>query len=272
VIVAARILIIEDNSDNLNLMVYLLTAFGHAPSVARSGEEGLVKARAEKPDLILCDIQLPGMDGYDFAQQSKADAVLREVPLLAVTALAMVGDRDKALAAGFDGYISKPIDPETFVGRLEDFLGIGHRLSPPVPAIASPVPRPTQTCRGTILVVDDLPTNLSLKRNILEPVGYKVITASGATEALRLASTANPDLILSDLNMLEGSGFGLIGAVKTNGRLRNIPFVLLTSTHCDETARSKGLALGAQRFLFRPLEPEQLLAEIEACLRERKGG
>src|SRR5881409_3496155 len=118
----ARILIIEDNAANLELMIYLLKTFGHAPIIAGNGEEGLTLARRERPDLIVCDIQLPGMDGFSVAAQLKADSALGGTPLIAVTAFAMVGDRDKVLAAGFDGYIPKPIAPETFVAQVEEFL------------------------------------------------------------------------------------------------------------------------------------------------------
>jgi CheY-like chemotaxis protein len=117
----ARILIIEDNPANLELMVYLLKAFGHVPVTARDGAEGLALA-GERPDLILCDIQLPDVDGWELARRMRADPALAAVPLVAVTALAMVGDRDRVLQAGFDGYLSKPIEPETFVSSVESFL------------------------------------------------------------------------------------------------------------------------------------------------------
>jgi two-component system cell cycle response regulator len=118
----ARILIIEDNPTSLELMTYLLNAYGHTRFTARDGAEGLAVARREKPDLIVCDIQLPGMDGHEVAREIKASAELRDIPLVAVTAFAMVGDRDRIMAGGFDGYISKPIDPETFVTQVEAFL------------------------------------------------------------------------------------------------------------------------------------------------------
>src|SRR5260370_38779190 len=95
-----RILLIEDNPANLELMSYLLTAFGYAPLSAVDGGEGLEAARREKPDLIICDVQLPTLDGYQIAKILKAAPALRTVPLVAVTAFAMVGDRDKVLAAG----------------------------------------------------------------------------------------------------------------------------------------------------------------------------
>src|SRR6266550_6770498 len=266
----ARILIVEDNPPNLELMRYLLTAFGHVPLPAQSGEQGMMMAHQEKPDLIVCDIQLPGMDGYSYARQVKAETALRAIPLVAVTALAMVGDRDKALASGFDGYISKPIDPETFVARVEAFLRPDQRSNRAAPSVTTAAASPAKTRHGTILVVDDRPVNLSLQRSLLEPLGYVVLTAKGMAQALAVARETPPDLILSDVMMADGSGFDFVKAVKADPRLKPIPFVFLTSTYCDEASRAKGLALGADRFLFRPIEPQVLLAEIEACLQEQK--
>jgi two-component system cell cycle response regulator len=118
----ARVLVIEDHPANRDLMVYLLTAFGHSALAAANGLHGLEAARRQAPDLIVCDLQLPDIDGYQVIQQVRADPVLRATPVVAVTAYAMLGDREGALAAGFDGYITKPIEPEIFVGQLERFL------------------------------------------------------------------------------------------------------------------------------------------------------
>jgi CheY-like chemotaxis protein len=117
-----RILVIEDNPQNLELMCYLLRAFGHTVLAARDGAEGIEMSRREMLDVIICDVHLPGVDGYEVAQYLKKHPVLRQIPLVAVTALAMVGDREKLLAAGFDGYIDKPIDPERFVKQIEAFI------------------------------------------------------------------------------------------------------------------------------------------------------
>jgi len=117
-----RILVIEDNPQNLELMCYLLRAFGHTVLAARDGAEGIEMSRREMLDVIICDVHLPGVDGYQVAQHLKKHPVLRQIPLVAVTALAMVGDREKLLSAGFDGYIDKPIDPERFVKQIEAFI------------------------------------------------------------------------------------------------------------------------------------------------------
>jgi two-component system cell cycle response regulator len=119
----ARVLVVEDKAENLDLMTYLLTAFGHDVLVAHDGEEGVAVVVAEHPDLVVMDLQMPIMDGYEAAAILKADAMTASIPLVAVTAYAMVGDRAHVIAAGFDGYLTKPIDPPTFVRELEQFLG-----------------------------------------------------------------------------------------------------------------------------------------------------
>lgn len=119
VVMVPRVLVIEDNPYSLDLMVYVLQAYGYVAIVARDGGEGIERALADKPDLILCDIQLPVQDGYEVAQRLKAEPATAAIPLIAVTAMAMVGDREKVLAAGFDDYITKPIQPENFIAQIE---------------------------------------------------------------------------------------------------------------------------------------------------------
>lgn len=126
----ARIALIEDHPANLELMQYLLHHFGYVTLVATDGEQGLALVRRERPDLILCDLQLPLLDGYEVARQIKADAALRDIPLIAVTAFSMPGDSEKGLAAGFLAYFAKPIEPETFVAQIEQFLPPALRAAP----------------------------------------------------------------------------------------------------------------------------------------------
>lgn len=136
----ARILVIEDNPESLELMRYLIHAFGHAALLATDGEPGIDLALSETPDLIVCDIHLPTMDGYEVARQMKRNPALRSIPLVAVTTLAMVGDRDKVLAAGFDGYIAKPIVPKRFVEQLESYLRTPLPGHPAAARITAPAP------------------------------------------------------------------------------------------------------------------------------------
>jgi two-component system cell cycle response regulator len=265
----ARILVIEDNPANLELMTYLLRAFGHLPLTAGKGNEGLEIAQREMPDMIVCDVQLPDIEGYEVARRLKSQASLRDIPLIAVTALAMVGDRDRILAKGFDGYISKPIVPETFVAQVETFLDPNQhsafRVSTPV-ADTAPTNGPEQAIRATVLVVDDSPLNRELMRSILEPFGYAVIGAASVREAIALALERPPDLVVSDLHMPEQNGFDLIRAMKADPRLDQIKIMIHSATVMSEQDRWEALSLGALKFLTRPMEPQIMLAEIEACL------
>ncbi|HUX33797.1 MAG TPA: response regulator [Gemmatimonadaceae bacterium] len=119
----ARVLIVEDNQLNMELATDLLAAAGHAVLQAATAEAGIVMARAQRPDLILMDIRLPGMPGSAAVRVLKGDAGTARIPTVALTAQAMRGDADAAREAGFDGYMSKPIDTRRFVTEIEEFLG-----------------------------------------------------------------------------------------------------------------------------------------------------
>lgn len=118
----ATILLIEDNAQNRYLTIFLLEQHGHRVVEAETGPLGLEKAAQLQPDLILLDIQLPGMDGHAVARALKSDPALHGIPVVAVTSYAMAGDREKCLEAGAEGYIEKPIDPDSFVAEVERFL------------------------------------------------------------------------------------------------------------------------------------------------------
>lgn len=118
----ATLLIIEDNFQNLYMMRFLLEKKGFRVVSAQNGREGIKKALAHRPRAILLDIQLPEMDGYAVAGELKKHPELNDVPIIAVTSYAMVGDRERILSAGATGYIEKPINPETFVDEISRYL------------------------------------------------------------------------------------------------------------------------------------------------------
>jgi CheY-like chemotaxis protein len=118
----ARILIIEDDAPSMELVRYLLEAAGHTTLCAVDGGTGVRMALDEQPDLVLCDLQMPVMNGYQVARSLREYPVWRQVPIIAVTAFSMHGDRAKALAGGFNEHISKPIAPGQFVAQVESLL------------------------------------------------------------------------------------------------------------------------------------------------------
>lgn len=131
------ILLIEDNEQNSYLLTFLLEQHGYQVVSASDGFSGMEMARTIKPAMVLLDIQLPRMDGYAVARALRQIDSLQNTPIVAVTSYAMVGDREKCLAAGCNGYIEKPIDPETFVREIQAI------------AAAMQVQTSTETARGT---------------------------------------------------------------------------------------------------------------------------
>ena len=117
-----RILLVEDNPQNRRLAQFLLKSKGYIVYEATTGEQALELARTQRPDLILMDLQLPGLDGFAVTRMLKTDAATRDIPVVAMTAYAMKGDREKALAEGCDGYIAKPIDTREFPMTVRRYL------------------------------------------------------------------------------------------------------------------------------------------------------
>ena len=122
---AGTVLLVEDNEQNRYLTTFLLEKRGYRVDWVGDGRAATARAMALRPDVILLDIQLPGMDGYAVARALRGESALARVPVIAVTSYAMVGDREKALGAGCTGYIEKPIDPETFVDQVERIVRDG---------------------------------------------------------------------------------------------------------------------------------------------------
>lgn len=133
----ARILLVEDNEMNRDMLSRRLEKRGHTVSIAVDGGAGLEKARAEKPDIILMDMSLPVMDGWEATRQLKADATTAKIPVIALTAHAMTSDRDKALGAGCDDFDTKPVELPRLLGKIDEMLKkAGVATPPPAPPTA----------------------------------------------------------------------------------------------------------------------------------------
>ena len=266
---APQVLIVDDNPTNRELMLYLLKAFGYEAVGAADGLAGLDAARAGRFDLILVDMLMPGIDGYEFARRCQADESLRYIPLIAVTALAMAGDRGHVLAAGLDGYLSKPIDPPSFASTIERFLTQRQRVERRAPAdVSGHVSPEVKQSGNVVLAVDDAPENLDYVRAALAPFGYRVVDANSVDEAILLLERTQPAIVLCDLHMPGRDGFDLLEYIKANS---SIPFVFVSSTGWEPGARRRGLDLGASKFLKRPIEAERLRNEIEEVLLRGNG-
>ncbi len=120
------VLLVEDNEDNRIVYSTILQHFGYVVMEALNGEEGIAKARAERPDLILMDISIPVIDGWEATQVLKRDPETRAIPIIALTAHALASDREKAMEVGCDSYLAKPCEPKAVVSEVEKFIGKGN--------------------------------------------------------------------------------------------------------------------------------------------------
>jgi two-component system cell cycle response regulator len=277
----ARILIIEDNLANLDLMVYLLRAFGYTPLTAEDGQSGLDLALEEAErgiDLLICDVQLPRLEGHRVVARLRAHPAFQGTPMLAVTALAMVGDRERIIEAGFTDHLSKPIEPETFVDRVESFLPPELKAprvmypandGPPDPGWeAPPLPRALTENSPLILMVDDVPHNIDFVRATLEPFGYRLIATGSVREGLDYVRQGGQsvDMVLCDLHMDPDDGRNFLDQAPHVPELAGVPVIIISSTFTTEDECLECLERGARLFIRRPIEPEALLAEVQRIL------
>lgn len=118
----SKVLIIEDNIQNMYMLAFLLEHNNYEVIQAYTGEDGITIAKKVKPDIILLDIQLPGMDGYTVTRKLREFQEIKDTPIIAVTSFAMLGEKEKAIEAGANGYIEKPVDPENFIMKMTKII------------------------------------------------------------------------------------------------------------------------------------------------------
>ena len=202
---ARTVLLVEDDEHSIELLSLYLQDSGFDVVVARSGEEGLAVARRLRPQGIVLDILLPGLDGWEFLARSKVDPAIAEIPVIIVS---MVDERGRGLALGAADYLVKPIARGDLLGALS---------------------RVTGASQATVLTIDDDPMALELANAVLEPAGYMVLTARTGSNGVALARSAQPDVILLDLVMPEVDGFAVVEQLRADPRTSSIPIVVLTS-------------------------------------------
>jgi two-component system cell cycle response regulator len=245
-----RILVVDDNPANLKLIGRVLEFEGYRVIEAASAEDAVRRIRELPPDLILMDIQMAGMDGLSLTRLLKADTPTRNIPVIALTAYAMKGDEQRALDAGCDGYLTKPIDTRTISAQIRALLR-APKLQPP-----SEKPRSLK-----ILVVEDFPADLKLASAVLTSAGHRVIQAESAEKALVAIRELSPELILLDLKLPDMGGLDFTRHIRADASARDIPIVAVTSYSADWTARQAREA-GCTAYFDKPIDTKLLLHEI----------
>ena len=263
-----KILVVEDNAKNMKLVRSLLKLGGFEVLEAGDAETGLDIASQQQPDLILMDIQLPGMDGLAATKIIKADEALKNIPVVALTSYAMRGDDKKGYAVGCDGYISKPLDTRSFLNRIHTYLQYTPKKAA---AVETPAPEPStpEINRPKVLIVDDVPMNIKLLAGKLGERSYETHSATSGEEALEKIEACPPDLILLDIMMPGIDGYEVTRRVKQDPRWRHIPIILITALDGSED-KIRGLEAGAEEFLTKPVNRAELLARVRSMLKLKR--
>ena len=260
-----KILVVEDSPDIRVLVRMLLEAGGHEVLTAADGRAGVDAAREARPDLVLMDLSLPIVSGWEAARAIKDDPVTSSIPVVAVTAHAMHGDRERALAAGCDGFIAKPIDEETFEPLVRSYFRPRVDEISPGGDSAAPSPgRAISSDPARILVVDDHEEVAALIKQDLESEGHEVVVARTPDGASDVASGERPfDLAIVDVMLGPDSGYDLAADLVARSP-EYLPVLLVTAGEID---REKGYAAGADDFIAKPLDATELVARARSLIR-----
>lgn len=242
----ARVLVVDDNALNRKLACDLLLLEGHDVQECEDGLQALaLLSEGAPPDLVLMDISLPGMDGLTLTRHLRTQPRYARMPIVAVTAFAMKGDEAKALAAGCNSYITKPIDTRRFGEQVAQALARSQR-PPPL----------------RIMVVEDHRIDLKLIDAGAQLSGHLVLSNTTAEQALASLGQACPDVVLLDLNLPGMDGPAFLHLLKANPLTRALPVVAVTAFP-ERYQREALLQAGCVAYLTKPLNMALLMHELQ---------
>ncbi|MDR3425432.1 MAG: PleD family two-component system response regulator [Alphaproteobacteria bacterium] len=276
---SARILIVDDTPLNVKLLQAKLAHDYYIISTAENGVEALAKVASAKPDLILLDVMMPEMDGFETCRRLKADPATAYIPVVMITALSDVADRVRGLAAGADDFLGKPINDLALMARIRSLLRMkvlmdewrlreatALQLSP---FSVEPLVDPLDVRDSRVLIVDDDNDAAVFIRETLTPLSAFIAHVSTANEAEDALANGGYDLVFSNLDRRDEDGLEICARLRTNPATRHVPLLLLAgSEEMDRVA--KGLDLGANDYLVRPFDAQELFARARAQLRHKR--
>lgn len=279
------ILLAEDNKVNQLVAIKIIEKTGHRVALANDGQEALNMLGERHFDVVLMDMQMPQMDGLEATRllREREKGSTRHIPVIAMTANAMEGDRETCLRAGMDDYLAKPIRAADLKEKLDAIAEDKRRTQPRPPSSpeedasvaakhivafgeARADTKEIDTSSATILVVDDEQANRLVFEAQLRRAGYRVFSVASGEEALEFVERELPDLILLDVMMPGLNGFEVADALKGKEATRTIPVIMVTAL-ADQESRLMALSKGVEEFLTKPVSQNELLMRVRNMLR-----
>lgn len=276
---SARVLVVDDILPNVKLLEAKLSSEYYDVITALSGEEALKRIIADGPDIILLDVMMPGMDGFEVCKRIKADPRISHIPVVMVTALTDATDRVKGLEAGADDFLSKPVNDVALMARVRSLVRLKMTVD------EWKVRENTATSLGVvdeheaitdekienarILVVEDQAFESDKFVETLQRDHHQVIAAEGGIKAMEAIAAHDFDMIMVSLNMLEEDGLRLVSHLKSNEKTRAVP-ILMVSNEEDMKRIAHGLEIGAHDYILRPVDRNELLARTRTQVRRKR--
>ena len=255
----SKILLVDGQTSNILLLKILFTNEGCNVCTANTGEECIELAHREIPDVILLNILLPDINGFDVTMKLKTDPVTKDIPIIFLTALNTPVDMVRGYQVGAADYLVKPFNKEELLCRITHQFILG-KLSKFV------LGNPKDTARKKkIMVVDDVMSNVLLVKILLTNEGYDVCTAGSGMECVESASKEKPDIILLDVMMPDLSGFDATVMLKKDPNTWDIPIMFLTALNNSKDL-VHGFKIGASDFLSKPFNKEELIVRVKSVL------
>ncbi len=257
-----KILYVEDNDDNIYMLKPRLERKGYEVLIAGDGKEGIYLANNKKPDLILMDLELPVLDGWEATKHLKKDPNTRHIPIIALSARVMEDDRIRAIDAGCDDFDTKPVEFKSLITKIHSFL--------PDESESVDEDKVVVEDHRKILIVDDNDDNRYTLSEFLKREGFTNLeTAENGKIGLDKLNDNNFDLVLLDLKMPEMDGIEALRNIKSNDNLRHIPVIMISAADEIENV-TQCIEIGAEGFLTKPFNSMLLRARVNASLGKKR--